>query len=117
MRVIRDGKCVKIIPKKYELAARDFNFSRASLRLRPDERFLLLQKHIKHHFIDGLNSSNHQIRYASGRIQKSSKIDILKVDKRTHIQWRIIADGIEINVGCDMVSDCPEQYLKHKNEF
>jgi hypothetical protein len=50
-------------------------------------------------------------------LQLPFEYDIIKVDRRDHIQWRIGIKGYHINVYADLVSDCPEQFLIHKNEF
>jgi hypothetical protein len=118
MRVIRDGKCVKIIPKKYEDVVGDYKFLTERMRLAKKERFELIQRLIPVYLNElGKSSVLQEVHAAEQMLQLPFEYDIIKVDRRDHIQWRIGIKGYHINVYADLVSDCPDQFLIHKNEF
>lgn len=116
MRVIRYGVWVKTVPKIYERVLDGFCFTSEKKRLQPDERFGLTQRLIVKHFDQHFSSL--QDKFAKNCVDMhTGDFDIIEVNRRDHIQWRITANGIEINVPSDLVSDCPKQYITHKNEF
>lgn len=116
MKVIRDGVFVKIVPKKFEHVLDGFEFKTEKKRLRADERYGLLQRLIQQRFSGDFRCA--QARFAQNCIEMHvGDIEIIKVNKRTHFQWRVKANGTEINVEPELVEDCPKIYLIEKNEF
>lgn len=118
MKVFRDGKHVKTIPKEYADVVDDFNFTCSKKRLQPEERFGLIQLKIIKRFTYETPPICAQSRFAANCVDMhTGDVDIICVNKRTHSQWRIRANGTEINVSSDLVSDCPNEFVERKNEF
>lgn len=118
MKIVRSGKFVKIVAKKYKDVVGDFAFLSEKKRLIPEERFMLIQKLILNHLNELGKSSVPQEKHAAEiMIVDPFTYDITRINRRDHIQWRVSINGFYINVPSELVSDCPSKYLKHKNEF
>src|SRR6056297_176557 len=110
MRVIRNGKCVKIVPAKFEPVLNGFEFESESKRLTPNERYGLILRLVRHNF-KIREPVLFQDKLAKERVIKCIELKVLRVDKGvSHPDWRVLSDGMEIRVSADDVSDCPEEF-------
>lgn len=117
MKVIRNNKFVKIIPKKFEPVVDGFNFLSESKRLQPKERHLLILRLIKYHF-ENSNPTRAQDIFAQECVADAEDIKILKVKRKgLSTDWRIIVDSFQIRVPDSLVGDCPEKFMEVKYEF
>lgn len=117
MRVIRDGKCVKIVPVKYKPVLDGFVFESEKKRLAPTERRNLLIKLTRLRFSFRNDLDSVQMKYAKEKVRDAGVITFVKVKKRNHTEYRIRADETEISVSEGLIGDCPKEFLQIKHEF
>ena len=118
MRVVNSKfKSTKIIPAKFKEVAVGYEFENDKVRLTSKERRDLIVLLVRRMFRISAPLTP-QDKFAKDVVSAAKEIKIVKAKKRGgNIDWRIMADGIQIRVSFDMVGDCPKEFLEIMYEF
>lgn len=117
MKIIREGVCVKIIPKIFSNVVDGYCFKSEKKRLLPEERLDLIKLSVISTAKSHVKYGNIQQKYAAKAILKSNEISFVRHITRKGSEYLVSADGLNIRLDQELLSMVPEKYLSLKHTF
>jgi len=122
MKVFRENKAVKDVPKKFAPIVDSFTVLTSKMRLSPQERENLNVALTKHKICEHFkNDTSRQGEYAYSIAKWKIEIEsITEVNKRDGSKVYDIdfgSDTMKIRVGYNVICDYPSRLFKKQNEF